>query len=103
MTMAISESTKRLSSALRSLGAAMIEMSSAILSEDPETIVDEWITSNVAADMMGCTRQSVKNRAMSGKIKGKKIGRDYMFSKQSVENYISIQGNHNSNTSSLTN
>ncbi len=48
---------------------------------------DDWLTSQRAAQLLGCTVQHVRLLIRNGKVAGQRFGRDWMAARQSVEDY----------------
>lgn len=83
--------TKSLSDALRSLSASFFEIAKALDSEGDAAIEaapeDELITSEEAAELMRCCRQTVYNRFNVGALRGKYVGGRLLVTASSVESY----------------
>lgn len=52
--------------------------------EDPSL----WVDSKMAAEMMGCTRQTVANRGASGIVLRKNFGARWRYYKPSIESFM---------------
>ena len=51
-------------------------------------MAEEWITTDQAADLSGLSRPHIRYLLRNRKIRGRKIGRDWVTTRAAVEEYL---------------
>ncbi len=53
----------------------------------------DYLNCQEAAERLGCTRQHISRLARRGELTGRKIGRDWVVSRESVQQYATRRAN----------